>query len=73
MQKKTVAKRHAGISRFMKDERGDFGVSQIAMIVVGVVIIGIIFLSVKERLPDLFNSFWGSIEGWLEGMTAIGK
>lgn len=66
-----VAKAKMRISEFAKDEQGDFGVSQIAMIIVAIVIIGMIFLTVQERLPDLFNGFWESITDWFASMDII--
>jgi Flp pilus assembly pilin Flp len=66
-----VAKAKKGTSRFIKEEHGDFGVSQIAMIVVSVVIIGMIFLTVQDRLPALFDSFWTAIQDWFSSMNIM--
>jgi len=66
-----VVKAKAALRRFMEEEQGDFGVSQIAMIVVSVVIIGTIFMTVRANLPDLFDTFWSSITGWFDDMQIM--
>jgi len=48
-----------GIAKsFVKDERGDFGIGQIAAIVAAVVIIGVIISVVTGFLPDWIEQLW---------------
>jgi hypothetical protein len=67
-----VAKAKMRITDFVKDEQGDFGVSQIAMIIVGVVIIGLIFSFVQGNLDALLGNAWGAIEDWFLILTTGG-
>jgi len=46
---------------FARDERGDFGIGQIAAIVAGVVIIGVIISVVTGFLPDWIEQLWSWI------------
>ena len=46
-----------------KDERGDFGIGQIALIVAGVVIVGVVIALVTDRLPTWIDQVWGWITG----------
>ena len=48
---------------FTKDERGDFGIGQIAGIVAGIVIIGVVISVVTGRLPNWIDQLWEWITG----------
>jgi len=48
---------------FTKDENGDFGIGQIAGIVAGIVIIGVVISTVTGRLPDWIDQVWEWISG----------
>jgi len=43
---------------FAKDEHGDFGIGQIAAIVAGVVIIGVVITVVTGFLPEWIDDLW---------------
>jgi len=44
-----------------RDERGDFGIGQIAAIVAGVVIVGVLITVVTGRLGPWIDQVWGWI------------
>jgi len=46
------------VTGFVRDERGDFGIGQIAAIVAAVVIIGVIISVVTGFLPDWIEQLW---------------
>ena len=46
-----------------RDERGDFGIGQIAFIVAGIVIIGVIISLVTNRLPTWIDQLWDWVAG----------
>jgi len=48
---------------FKKDENGDFGIGQIAGIVAGIVIIGVVISTVTGRLPTWIDQLWEWITG----------
>jgi len=48
---------------FAKDERGDFGIGQIAAIVAGIVIIGVVISVITGRLPTWIDQLWDWISG----------
>jgi len=56
----TLARRIA--KRFIKDERGDFGIGQIAAIVAGIVIIGVVITVVTDSMDTWIGTVWGWIE-----------
>lgn len=53
-----------GFGRFVKEEHGDFGISQIAMIVAAVVIIGLIVGFVTDNLGEFLEGLWDTITEW---------
>jgi len=61
------AKCRAGI--FAKDERGDFGIGQIAAIVAGIVIIGVVIAVVTGFLPDWIDEVWNWIQDLFDSAT----
>ena len=62
------AKYRAGI--LAKDERGDFGIGQIAAIVAGIVIVGVVVATVTEALPNWIGEVWGWIKTLIVGEGA---
>jgi hypothetical protein len=52
---------------FLRDDRGDFGIKEIAMAVAGVVIIGVIVTAVSGFLPTWIEDIWGIIKTYLQG------
>ena len=65
-----ILKAKSGISRFVKAEQGDFGVGQLAAIVAGVVIIGIVVLTITDMLPEMIQKFWSTITDWFDLMVS---
>jgi len=59
------------VKRFVRDERGDFGIGQIAAIVAGIVIIGVIITVVTDSMDEWIGSVWGWIESLFQsaGLT----
>ena len=53
------------ISFFARDERGDFGIGQIAAIVAGIVIIGVVVTTITGRLPNWIDRVWE----WISAMV----
>jgi len=64
-QPTAVAKGAKGAKRaaigFARDERGDFGIGQIAAIVAGVVIVGVVITVVTGLLPEWIEQLWSWI------------
>ena len=56
-----------GISRFVQEEQGDFGIGQIAGIVALVVVLGAIVSAVTGFMPDWIDTVWGFITNDLFG------
>ncbi|MCL1905646.1 MAG: hypothetical protein FWG06_01410 [Clostridiales bacterium] len=55
---------------FVKDERGDFGIGQIAAIVAAVVIIGLIVSIVTGNMESWIDTIWtDNIVPWFDKMT----
>jgi Flp pilus assembly pilin Flp len=51
-------KAKTGISGFIKEEQGDFGIGQIAGIVAGIVIIGVIISVVSGNMDTWIDQVW---------------
>jgi len=58
------------MSNFAKEERGDFGIGQIAMIVAAIIIIGVIISIVTGLMPDWIEYLWGQITALFESFGA---
>ncbi len=48
---------------FLREERGDFGIGQIAGIVAAVVIVGVIVSTITGLLPNWIGEIWTMITG----------
>lgn len=46
------------ITAFLKDERGDFGIKQIAITVAVIVIIGFIITGIQGLMPGWITQIW---------------
>ncbi|MBH5320055.1 hypothetical protein I6N90_19825 [Paenibacillus sp. GSMTC-2017] len=51
---------------FIKDERGEFGIKQIAGLVAVLVFIGIIVTTISGLLPDWIAYVWGLFTTWVD-------
>lgn len=51
----------SGLSRFVKEERGDFGIGQLAMIVGTIVIVGVIISVVSGAMEEWVGDLWSWI------------
>ena len=70
--KRLFMRAKCGISTFAKEERGDFGIGQIAAIVAAIVIIGVIISIVTGLMPNWIESIWGWIEELFDSAGAGG-
>jgi len=55
--------------KFGRDERGDFGIGQLAAAVAAVVIIGVMTMTITGLLPDWIGQIWSQITLWFERIT----
>ena len=56
--KQLVIRKKEALKRIIREEKGDFGIGQIAAIVAGIVIIGVVISVVSGRLPDWIDDLW---------------
>jgi len=59
--KRLIARTKTGIKTLVREERGDFGIGQIAAIVAGIVIIGVIIGIVTGFMDQWIEEVWGWI------------
>jgi len=58
------------MSAFAREERGDFGIGQIAAIVAAIIIIGVIISIVTGLMPDWISYLWDQITGLFDSFGA---
>ena len=58
-----IARTKCKVIAFAAEERGDFGIGQIAGIVAGVVIIGVVISVITGLLPDWIDQIWEWVSG----------
>lgn len=57
------------LNKLLEEERGDFGVKQIAMVVAVIVVIGFVIMALKAIMPDVVQDVWDFL---FEQVKAIG-
>jgi len=60
--KQFINRTKIGVKLFFQEERGDFGIGQIASIVAGIVIIGVIISVVTGSMEGWIGEVWGWIK-----------
>ena len=53
------------VDEFINDERGDFGIKEIAMMVAAIVVIGFIVVFLTDNMGDWIEELWNNLLNWL--------
>lgn len=64
----TKIKVDVALSNLMEEERGDFGVKQIAIVVAVIIVIGFVIAALETLMPTLVNDVWTFLFGQIKAI-----
>lgn len=75
IEKMQIAKIKVDVAlrNLMKEERGDFGVKQIAMVVAVIIVIGFVIAALKTIMPDVVDDVWEFLFNQIKGIGGGGE